>query len=178
MLLLRRWMTSARPRALGRIRRRRSASPTKARVRRGHEAQQGHRLIHTLAAHLVQDHPHLLGRNDSAPGEGLDGDHRYFFLTCATCAERLVWPRNVRVGANSPSLWPTMFSVTKMGTWRRPSVRGSAMNPRDHPHGGGEGKAPIGMAGPKTPWGKPTLGYRTRRRKNTNRYIVRRRFEV
>ncbi len=61
---------------------------------------------------------------------------------------------------------------------RRPHVRGSVMNPRDHPHGGGEGKAPIGMPGPKTPWGKPTLGYRTRRRKDTNKYIVRRRYEV
>jgi large subunit ribosomal protein L2 len=61
---------------------------------------------------------------------------------------------------------------------RRPSVRGTVMNPRDHPHGGGEGRAPIGMPSPKTPWGKPTLGYRTRRRKDTNKYIVRRRFEV
>jgi len=61
---------------------------------------------------------------------------------------------------------------------RRPRVRGSAMNPRDHPHGGGEGRSPIGMPGPKTPWGKPTLGYRTRRRKDTNKYIVRRRFDA
>jgi len=58
---------------------------------------------------------------------------------------------------------------------RRPQVRGAAMNPRDHPHGGGEGKAGIGMPGPKTPWGKPALGYRTRRRKYTDKYIVRRR---
>jgi large subunit ribosomal protein L2 len=57
----------------------------------------------------------------------------------------------------------------------RPSVRGSAMSPRDHPHGGGEGRQPIGMPGPKTPWGKPTLGYRTRRNKRTDQYIVRRR---
>jgi len=58
---------------------------------------------------------------------------------------------------------------------RRPTVRGSAMNPNDHPHGGGEGKSPIGMPGPKTPWGKPALGYRTRRRKGSDKYIVRRR---
>lgn len=57
---------------------------------------------------------------------------------------------------------------------RRPTVRGSVMNPNDHPHGGGEGRAPIGGQ-PKTPWGKPTLGYRTRRNKDTNKYIVRRR---
>jgi len=61
---------------------------------------------------------------------------------------------------------------------RRPSVRGTVMNPRDHPHGGGEGRAPIGLPGPKSPWGKPTLGARTRRRKDTNKYIVRRRYEV
>jgi large subunit ribosomal protein L2 len=57
----------------------------------------------------------------------------------------------------------------------RPEVRGSAMNPRDHPHGGGEGKAPVGLPGPKSPWGKPTLGYRTRNNKATDKYIVRRR---
>lgn len=58
---------------------------------------------------------------------------------------------------------------------RRPEVRGSAMSPRDHPHGGGEGRQPIGMAGPKSPWGKPTLGKKTRRNKRTDKYIVRRR---
>ncbi len=58
---------------------------------------------------------------------------------------------------------------------RRPSVRGSAMDPASHPHGGGEGRAPIGMPGPKTPWGKPALGYRTRRSRLSDKYIVRRR---
>ncbi len=58
---------------------------------------------------------------------------------------------------------------------RRPEVRGTAMDPNSHPHGGGEGRSPVGMAGPKTPWGKPALGYRTRRNKRTNQYIVRRR---
>lgn len=57
----------------------------------------------------------------------------------------------------------------------RPAVRGSAMTPRDHPHGGGEGRTPIGMPGPKTPWGKPTLGAKTRRNKQTDKWIVRRR---
>ena len=57
----------------------------------------------------------------------------------------------------------------------RPTVRGSAMTPRDHPHGGGEGRQPIGLPGPKSPWGKPTLGYKTRRNKKTDQYIVRRR---
>jgi large subunit ribosomal protein L2 len=58
---------------------------------------------------------------------------------------------------------------------RRPQVRGSAMNPRDHPHGGGEGKSPVGLPGPKTPWGKPALGLRTRNNKQTDKFIVRRR---
>jgi large subunit ribosomal protein L2 len=58
---------------------------------------------------------------------------------------------------------------------RRPSVRGLAMTPRDHPHGGGEGKSGIGMSSPKSPWGKPTLGKKTRRNKATDRWIVRRR---
>ena len=58
----------------------------------------------------------------------------------------------------------------------RPTVRGSVMNPCDHPHGGGEGKSPIGRPGPVTPWGKPALGYKTRKKKNkSNQYIVRRR---
>ena len=58
----------------------------------------------------------------------------------------------------------------------RPTVRGSVMNPNDHPHGGGEGKAGIGRPGPVTPWGKPALGLKTRKKnKQSNKYIVRRR---
>ena len=64
--------------------------------------------------------------------------------------------------------------VRHMGV--RPTVRGSVMNPCDHPHGGGEGKSPIGRPGPVTPWGKPTLGYKTRKKKNpTDKFIVKRR---
>lgn len=58
---------------------------------------------------------------------------------------------------------------------RRPETRGSAMDPASHPHGGGEGRSGIGMPGPKTPWGKPALGFRTRRNKRTDQFIVRRR---
>ena len=57
----------------------------------------------------------------------------------------------------------------------RPTVRGSAMSPRDHPHGGGEGRQPIGLPGPKSPWGKPTLGKKTRRNKQTEKFIIRHR---
>jgi large subunit ribosomal protein L2 len=71
------------------------------------------------------------------------------------------------------------ISLGKAGRKRwlgfRPEVRGSAMDPNSHPHGGGEGRTPIGMAGPKTPWGKPTLGYKTRKNKATDKWIVRRR---
>ncbi len=72
------------------------------------------------------------------------------------------------------------ISVGKAGKTRhqgiRPTVRGSAMNPNDHPHGGGEGKAPVGHAGPMTPWGKPALGYKTRdKHKKSNRLITKRR---
>ncbi|MDD5190051.1 MAG: 50S ribosomal protein L2 [Dehalococcoidales bacterium] len=71
------------------------------------------------------------------------------------------------------------ISLGKAGRSRymgiRPSVRGSAMTPRDHPHGGGEGRTPVGMPGPKTPWGKPALGYRTRDKKYSDRLIIRRR---
>lgn len=72
------------------------------------------------------------------------------------------------------------ISIGKAGRKRhmgwRPTVRGSVMNPVDHPHGGGEGKSPVGRPGPVTPWGKPTLGYKTRKKKNpTDKYIVKRR---
>ncbi len=72
---------------------------------------------------------------------------------------------NIKLGKAGRKRW--------MG--RRPKVRGSAMTPRDHPHGGGEGRSPIGMPGPKSPWGKPTLGKKTRRNKSTDKYIIRRR---
>lgn len=72
------------------------------------------------------------------------------------------------------------ISIGKAGRKRhmgiRPTVRGSVMNPVDHPHGGGEGKSPIGRSGPVTPWGKPTLGYKTRKKKNrSDKFIVKRR---
>jgi large subunit ribosomal protein L2 len=60
----------------------------------------------------------------------------------------------------------------------RPTVRGTAMSPRDHPHGGGEGRQPVGMPGPKSPWGRPTRGYKTRRNKKTDQFIVRRRSKL
>ena len=71
------------------------------------------------------------------------------------------------------------ISLGKAGRKRhlgmRPTVRGTAMTPRDHPHGGGEGRAPIGLPGPKTPWGKPALGYKTRKPKASDKLIIKRR---
>jgi large subunit ribosomal protein L2 len=72
---------------------------------------------------------------------------------------------NVKLGKAGRKRW--------MG-WR-PTVRGSAMDPNSHPHGGGEGRSPIGMPGPKTPWGKPAMGKKTRRNKRSDKFIVRRR---
>jgi large subunit ribosomal protein L2 len=73
-----------------------------------------------------------------------------------------------------------LINIGKAGRSRwlgkRPTVRGSVMNPVDHPHGGGEGRAPIGRKSPMSPWGKPTLGYKTRKKNNpTDKYIIRRR---
>ena len=71
-----------------------------------------------------------------------------------------------------------IVNVGKAGKTRhmgvRPTVRGSVMNPNDHPHGGGEGKSPVGHAGPMTPWGKPALGYKTRKKKPSDKFILKR----
>lgn len=95
------------------------------------------------------------------------GEVRRVLMTCIATIGQVgnVDHGNIKLGKAGRSRW--------MG--RRPMVRGSAMSPRDHPHGGGEGKCPIGLPGPKSPWGKPTLGYKTRRRKQTDNMIVRRR---
>lgn len=77
--------------------------------------------------------------------------------------------RNISLGKAGRKRW----------SGRRPEVRGSVMNPVDHPHGGGEGRAPIGRSGPVTPWGKPALGYKTRKKKkDSDKFIVRRRRRV
>jgi large subunit ribosomal protein L2 len=73
--------------------------------------------------------------------------------------------RNISIGKAGRNRWKG----------RRPSVRGSVMNPVDHPHGGGEGRAPIGRSGPVTPWGKPTLGYKTRKKKKASSSLILRR---
>ena len=96
------------------------------------------------------------------------GEVRLILSTCRATVGQVgnVEHELVRVGKAGRSRW--------LG--KRPAVRGSVMNPNDHPHGGGEGRAPIGRKSPVTPWGKPTLGYKTRKRnKLSDKYIVRRR---
>ena len=96
------------------------------------------------------------------------GEVRYVRLNCTACIGQVgnLDHENVHIGKAG--------RTRHMGI--RPTVRGSVMNPCDHPHGGGEGRAPVGRPGPVTPWGKPAMGYKTRKTKNpTNKFIVKRR---
>ena len=96
------------------------------------------------------------------------GEVRYIRVNCTACIGQVgnLDHENVHIGKAG--------RTRHMGI--RPTVRGSVMNPNDHPHGGGEGRSPIGRPGPVTPWGKPALGYKTRKTKNpTNKFIVKRR---
>ena len=95
------------------------------------------------------------------------GEQRQVLGTCmATIGE---------VGNEDSSLVKLGKAGRKRHMGIRPTVRGSVMNPNDHPHGGGEGRAPIGRKAPVTPWGKPALGYKTRKKKQSDKFIVRRR---
>ena len=96
------------------------------------------------------------------------GEVRYVRMNCTACIGQVgnLDHENVHIGKAG--------RTRHMGI--RPTVRGSVMNPNDHPHGGGEGRAPVGRRGPVTPWGKPAMGYKTRKTKNrTNKFIVKRR---
>ena len=96
------------------------------------------------------------------------GEYRKVRLNCIACIGQVgnVDHANIAVGK----------AGRKRHMGIRPTVRGSVMNPCDHPHGGGEGKAPVGRPGPVTPWGKPAMGYKTRKKKNaTDKFIVKRR---
>ena len=105
---------------------------------------------------------------DSAQIRLPSGEYRLVKLDCKACIGQIgnIDHANIHIGKAGRK--------RHMG-WR-PTVRGSVMNPNDHPHGGGEGRAPIGRTGPVTPWGKPALGYKTRKKKNaTDKFIVKRR---
>ena len=107
-------------------------------------------------------------------------DEKYATVRLPSGEMRLL-PVNCRATVGQVSnLDNELINIGKAGKKRhmgiRPTVRGSVMNPNDHPHGGGEGKAPIGRPAPSTPWGKPALGYKTRKKnKPSNKYIVRKR---
>ncbi|MBQ3436310.1 MAG: 50S ribosomal protein L2 [Bacilli bacterium] len=120
-----------------------------------------------------------LARSAGASAQILGREDKYVMIRLASGEQRMVLGTcyaTIGVVGNEDA---SLVKVGKAGRKRhmgiRPTVRGSVMNPNDHPHGGGEGRAPIGRKGPVTPWGKPALGYKTRKRKASDKMIVRRR---
>ena len=133
--------------------------------------------IHNIELHIGKGGQMVRAAGTSAQLLAKEG--RYAHVRLPSGEVRLV---NVQCMATLGQVGNTDHGNIKLGKagrkrWLgfRPSVRGSAMDPASHPHGGGEGRAPIGMPGPKSPWGKPTLGKKTRRNKATDKWIVRRR---
>ena len=133
--------------------------------------------IHNIELHIGKGGQMVRAAGTSAQLLAKEG--RYAHVRLPSGEVRLV---NVQCMATLGQVGNTDHGNIKLGKagrkrWLgfRPSVRGSAMDPASHPHGGGEGRSPIGMPGPKSPWGKPTLGKKTRRNKATDKWIVRRR---
>ncbi len=133
--------------------------------------------IHNIELHIGKGGQ--MARAAGTSAQLLAKEGRYAHIRLPSGEVRLV---NVQCMATLGQVGNTDHGNIKLGKagrkrWLgfRPSVRGSAMDPASHPHGGGEGRSPIGMPGPKSPWGKPTLGYKTRRNKATDKWIVRRR---
>jgi large subunit ribosomal protein L2 len=134
-------------------------------------------MIHNIELHGGKGGQ--LARSAGASAQLLAKEGKYGRVRLPSGEVRLINVKNVAtIGQVGNTDWGNV-NLGKAGRarWlgRRPTTRGSAMSPRDHPHGGGEGKAPIGMPSPKSPWGKKTLGKKTRRRKDTDKWIVRRR---
>ena len=120
-----------------------------------------------------------LARSAGASAQILGREGRYVMIRLSSGEQRLVLGTcYATIGAVGNEDYE-LVKLGKAGRSRhlgiRPTVRGSVVNPNDHPHGGGEGRAPIGRKGPVTPWGKPALGYKTRKRKASDKLIVRRR---
>ncbi len=120
-----------------------------------------------------------LARSAGSSAQILGREGKYVMIRLASGEQRKILGTcmaTIGVVGNEDS---SLVKLGKAGRKRhmgvRPTVRGSVMNPNDHPHGGGEGRAPIGRKGPVTPWGKPALGYKTRNNKKTDKFIVRRR---
>ena len=120
-------------------------------------------------------------RSAGASAQLMAKEERYCMLRLPSGETRRVPSDCVATVGQVSNAEHALIKLGKAGRSRhrgfRPTVRGSVMNPRDHPHGGGEGKSPIGHPGPKTPWGKPALGYRTRGKKQSDQLIVRRRYD-
>jgi large subunit ribosomal protein L2 len=133
--------------------------------------------IHNIELHRGRGGQLVRSAGASAQLMAKEGD--YATVRLPSGEMRMINIENVATIGQVGNLEHENISLGKAGRTRhigiRPTVRGSVMNPRDHPHGGGEGKAPIGMPGPKTPWGKPAMGYKTRGKKVSDRMIVRRR---
>ena len=130
------------------------------------ELQPGHGAQLVRAAGVAAQ---LMAKEDELAQVRLpSGEVRYVRMNCTACIGQVgnLDHENVHIGK----------AGRKRHMGIRPTVRGSVMNPNDHPHGGGEGRAPVGRPGPVTPWGKPAMGYKTRKTKNrTNKFIVKRR---
>ncbi|HEY59228.1 MAG TPA: 50S ribosomal protein L2 [Anaerolineae bacterium] len=134
-------------------------------------------MIHNIE--LIEGRGGQLVRSAGTAAQLLAKEGQYAHIRLPSSEVRLIRQKCFATIGQVGNLEHSQIKLGKAGRKRhmgfRPAVRGSAMSPRDHPHGGGEGRSPIGMPGPKSPWGKPTLGYRTRRNKKTNKYIIRRR---
>ncbi|MFD1414804.1 50S ribosomal protein L2 [Oceanobacillus jeddahense] len=121
-----------------------------------------------------------LARSAGAEAQILGREEKYTLVRLASGEVRLILTTCRATIGQVGNIEHELIRVGKAGRSRwqgkRPTVRGSVMNPNDHPHGGGEGRAPIGRKSPMSPWGKPTLGYKTRKRnKPSDKYIVRKR---
>ena len=120
-----------------------------------------------------------LARSAGASAQILGREGNYVMIRLSSGEQRKVLESCMAtvgvVGNEDSSLVKIGTAGRKRHMGIRPTVRGSVMNPNDHPHGGGEGRAPIGRKAPVTPWGKPALGYKTRKKKQSDKFIVRRR---
>ena len=120
-----------------------------------------------------------LARSAGSSAQILGREGKYVMIRLASGEQRKVLGTCMatigEVGNEDSSLVKIGKAGRKRNMGVRPTVRGSVMNPNDHPHGGGEGRAPIGRKAPVTPWGKPALGYKTRKKKQSDKFIVRRR---
>ena len=120
-----------------------------------------------------------LARSAGSSAQILGREGKYVMIRLTSGEQRLVLGTCMATIGEVGNEDSSLVKIGKAGRKRhmgiRPTVRGSVMNPNDHPHGGGEGRAPIGRKAPVTPWGKPALGYKTRKKKQSYKFIVRRR---